>query len=58
MKNRIIDYLTVKAMRSEELKYNNSKVRSAFLIAKKQYLKLSEDEKQEIIKKIGADRGT
>ena len=58
MKNRIIDYLTIKAMRREEFKHDNSKVRSAWIIAKKEYLKLSEEEKQEIIKKISADGGT
>jgi hypothetical protein len=58
MKDKIIDYLTIKAMRREELKNKNSKVRCAWIIAKKEYLKLSEEEKQEIIKKIGADEGT
>jgi hypothetical protein len=53
MKNKIINYLILKIMEDEEFEPNPSKrVRSAFIIAQKQYPKLSEQDKELIIEKL------
>ena len=53
MKNKIINYLILKIMEDESFEPNPSKrVRSAWIIAQKQYPKLSEQEKKKIIEEL------
>ena len=56
MKNKIINYLILKIMKDESFESNPSKrVRSAWIIAQKQYSKLSEQEKKKIIEELNLD---
>ena len=53
MKNKIINYLILKIMEDESFEPNPSKrIRSAWIIAQKQYSKLSKQEKKEIIEEL------
>lgn len=50
---KIIDYLTLEVMKGENFHPNpNIRIRSAYLIAKEQYRKMSNKDKELIIKKI------
>ena len=56
MKNKIINYLILKIMEDDSFEPNPSKrVRSAWIIAQKQYPKLSEQEKKKIIEELNLD---
>ena len=53
MKAKIIDYLTLQNLLDRDFQSQpNQKIKTAFILAKKQYEKLSEEEKREILKKI------
>jgi len=53
MKSKIINYLTVKIMSEKTFDAHYAqRVRVAWILAEKQYLKLTEDEKQKIIKEL------
>ena len=50
---KIIDYLTLEVMKDKNFHPNpNIRIRSAYLIAKEQYRKMSNKDKELIIKKI------
>lgn len=58
-KQNIIDYLTVQIMKDKNFKGNHHcRVRVAWILAKKQYAELSEQEKENIIRKIGTEGET
>lgn len=53
MKSKIVNYLTVKLMSDKTFDVHYAKrARVAWILAEKQYLKLTEDEKQKIIKEL------
>jgi len=53
MESDIIDYLTLQNLVSEDFDAPmNQRIRCAFIIAKKQYENLTEEQRKEIIKKI------
>jgi len=53
MKAKIIDYLTLQNLLDRDFQSQpNQKIKTAFILAKKQYEKLSEEKKREILKKI------
>lgn len=53
MESKIIDYLTLQNLVSEDFDAPmNQRIRSAFIIAKKQYKNLTKEQKKEIIKKL------
>ena len=53
MESEIIDYLTLQNLASEDFDAPmNQRIRSAFIIAKKQYENLTEEQRKEIIKKL------
>jgi len=53
MKAKIIDYLTLQNLLDRDFQSQpNQKIKTAFILAKKQYEELSEKEKREILKKI------
>ena len=53
MRDDIINYLIVKIMKEKTFNVHYAKrARVAWIIAEKQYLKLTEEEKEEIINKI------
>ena len=58
MRNRIIDYLTVEIMADKSFKVHYAvRVRAAWALAEKKYETLTEEEKEEIIKKIKEQGG-
>ena len=53
MIGKIIDYLTLQNLLDRDFQSQpNQRIKSAFILAKKQYKKMSEQEKEEILKKI------
>ena len=53
MREHIINYLIVKIMKEKTFDVHYAKrARVAWILAEKQYLNLTEDEKQEIIKEL------
>jgi len=53
MKAKIIDYLTLQNLLDRDFQSQpNQRIKTAFILAKKQYEELSEKEKREILKKI------
>ena len=53
MESEIIDYLTLQNLVSEDFDAPmNQRIRSAFIIAKKQYKNLTEEQKKGILKKL------
>ena len=53
MKGKIIDYLTLEYLSEPSFEqYSSKRIRCAWILANKKYSQLSEDEKQQIIKKI------
>jgi len=53
MKEKIIDYLTLTMLLDKEFQSNpNQRIKTAYILAKKAYRKLNEEEKQEIWLKI------
>ena len=56
MDERIINYLIVKHLEDVNfLAHPHSRVRSAYILAKKQYLDMSAVEKEEILNKLGGN---
>ena len=54
MRERIINYLIVKHLEDKEFNaHPHQRVKSAYILAKKEYKELSEAQKEEIIKYIG-----
>lgn len=57
MKSEIINYLTLLIMKDQSFEPNPSRrVRSAWLLAERQYRKLTEKQKQNLIKKINEEK--
>lgn len=53
MKEKIMNYLTLKRLLDREFQSQpNQRIKSAYLLARKDYDKLTEDQKKEIITKI------
>jgi hypothetical protein len=53
MKEKIIDYLIVKHLNAEDFNYNpNQRIKAAFILAKKEFKKLTEEQKNKLLKKI------
>jgi len=53
MKAKIIDYLTLQNLLDRDFQSQpNQRIKTAFILAKKQYEELSEKGKREILKKI------
>jgi len=53
MKAKIIDYLTLQNLLDRDFQSQpNQRIKTAFILAKKQYEELSEKEKREILEKI------
>lgn len=53
IEEKIIDYLTIKLIEDKSfISHPHSRVRSAWMKAKKQFIKLTEEEKESIIKII------
>jgi len=58
MKEKIMNYLTLKRLLDREFQSQpNQRIKSAYLLARKDYDKLTEDQKKEIITKIENDEG-
>lgn len=56
MKNKIINYLISKIIKNKDFEPNPSKrIRSAWIVANKQYAELSTKEKQKIIEELNLD---
>lgn len=53
MKEEIIDHLTMKHLSADEFNPScNQKIRTAYILAKKDYENLTEEQKQDILKEI------
>jgi hypothetical protein len=53
MKEKILDYLTLQSLLDRDFQSQpNQRIKAAFILAKKRYEELSEEEKREILKKI------
>ncbi len=53
MKEKIIDYLTLTMLLDKEFQSNpNQRIKTAYILAKKAYRKLTEEERQDIWLKI------
>ena len=53
MKEKIIDHLTMKHLSADEFNPScNQRIRTAYILAKKDYDKLTEEQKQDILKEI------
>jgi hypothetical protein len=53
MKAKIIDYLTLQNLLDRDFQSQpNQRIKAAFILAKKRYEELSEEEKREILEKI------
>tara|TARA_X000001036_G_C20654208_1_gene796297 strand:+ start:583 stop:762 length:180 start_codon:yes stop_codon:yes gene_type:complete len=53
MREKILDYLTIGRLLDKDFKaHPNQRIRTAYILAQKDYKKLSEEEKQEIWEKI------
>ena len=53
MKAKIIDYLTLQNLLDRDFQSQpNQRIKTAFILAKKQYKKLSEEDKRKILEKI------
>jgi hypothetical protein len=58
MRDDIINYLIVKIMKEKTFNVHYAKrARVAWIIAEKQYAKLTEEEKEEIIKELSRKKG-
>lgn len=57
MRERIINYLIVKRLEDEEFDaHPHQRVKSAYILAKKEYEKLSETDKQQIIEYLNNEK--
>ena len=57
MKSKIIDYLTLKYSQDKNRNFANGRlIKEAFLLAKKDFNKMTESEKEKIIKIINNDK--
>lgn len=53
MNEKIYDYLIMKHLNDENFKYSpNQRIKAAYILAKKEFAKLTEREKKAILKKI------
>lgn len=56
VESKIIDYLTLEILKNKEFELNPTRrIRSAFIEAKKQFKKMSQEDKDLIIKKIKSE---